>query len=91
VLDGAGPRHSLDPEDSAHDHVERDRLHTRRERESAANRPALDLALGRLRDHPLVALDRLAVERRQEQLALPQVPRTVCGQHRVRAEHRSQG
>jgi hypothetical protein len=57
---------ALDPEDAGHDHVERDRLHARRERERGPRWPAVNLALGRVGDHLRVALDRLAMEGRQE-------------------------
>ena len=40
VLGRAGRRLALDAEDAGHDHVERDRLHARRERERLADRPA---------------------------------------------------
>ena len=83
-------RLALDPEDARHDHVERDRLHARGERERAAQRPAVDLPLGDVRDHLRVALDRLAVERRQQQLALAQVARADRRQHRVRPDDRPQ-
>ena len=65
---------ALDAEDPAHDHVERDRLHPRGKRERCAHGPAVDLALGCVGDHLRVAIDRLAVERRQQQLALAHVP-----------------
>ena len=40
---------ALDAEDPGHDHVERDRLHPRRQRHRLADRPVVDLPLGRLR------------------------------------------
>ena len=90
VLERARARAALDAEDARHDHVERDRLHARRERERPADRPARDLALGGIGDHLLVARDRLAVKGRQQQFALAQVARTVGGQHRARPEHGAQ-
>ena len=50
----------------------------------------VDLALGRLGDRLRVALDRLAVEGRQEQLALAHVALAERGEDRVRAEDRPQ-
>jgi hypothetical protein len=79
---------AVDAEDPGHDHVEGDLLHPRRERERPGDRPAVDLALGDLADHLDVALDRLAVEGRQEQFALTQVARPVRGQHRGRSDDR---
>ena len=81
---------ALDAEDPGHDHVERDRLHPRCQRDRRVERPAVDLAVGGLDDHLLVARDRLAVERRQQQLALAQVARADRGQHRVGADDRPQ-
>ena len=89
-LGGVAARDALDPEDPGHDHVERYRLHPRRERERPADRPAIDLALGGGRDRTRVALDRLAVEVGEEQLALPHVPGSERGQDRVRADDRRQ-
>jgi len=48
------------------------------------------MAVGNLGDHPDVALDGLAVERRQQQLALAHVARASRGQHRVGPEDRPQ-
>ena len=90
VLGGVAARDALDPEDPGHDHVERDRLHPRRQRERPADRPAIDLALGGGRDRTRVALDRLAVKVGEEQLALPHVPGAERGQDRVRADDRRQ-
>ena len=62
------------PKIAGHDHLERDRLHPRRERERLVR-----AASGRSRARPPraiicdVALDRLAVEGRQQQLALAHV------------------
>ena len=90
-LGGAGRGPALDAEHSAHDHVQRDRLHARREREALADRPAVDLALGDLGDHLHVALHRVAVKRRQQQLALAQVPVPDRREDRVGPEDRAQG
>jgi len=46
ILRGPALRRAADPEDAAHDHVERDRLHPGRERERLVERPLVDLALG---------------------------------------------
>jgi hypothetical protein len=67
-----------------------DRLHPRRQRERLSQRPGVDLALGRRRDQLRVALDRLAVEGRQQQLALAQVARAGRGQDRVGTDDRPQ-
>ena len=55
-----------------------------------AERPAVDLALGGVGDHLRVALDRLAVEGRQQQLALAHVARAERGEDRVGADDRPQ-
>ena len=60
----------LDPEDEPQDHLERDRLHARAQRDRHAARPALDVGDGDLVDLVAVVLDQLAVERRADQLAL---------------------
>ena len=83
-------RLALHAEDPAHDHVQRDGLHPRRQRHRLAHRPAVQLALGDLVDHLHVTRHRLAVERRQQQLALAQVPVAERRQHRVRAQDRPQ-
>ncbi len=90
VLGRAGRGLPLDPEDPGHDHVERDRLHPRGERERLADGPALDLALGDVDDHLRVLVDRLAVERRQQQLALAHVARPERREDRVRPDDRAQ-
>ena len=90
------PRHALesrgilDTEHGAQDHLERDRLHARPDRERLAGRPARDLALGDLPHQLAVALHPLAVEGRQQQLALAQMRRPVEQQHRFAAHHRPQ-
>ena len=66
MLGCAAPGAPLDAEDPRHDHVERDRLHARGERERLANWPAFDLALRGIADHLRITLDRLAMERRQQ-------------------------
>jgi hypothetical protein len=76
----------LDAEDPGHDHVERDRLHVRGQGKGAADRPAVDLALGGVGDHLRVLLDRLAVEGRQQQFALAHVARADRGEDRVGAD-----
>ena len=49
-------------EDDPHDHLERQRLHARVDREGLAGRPAVDLASRKLRDDRLVSAHPLAVE-----------------------------
>jgi hypothetical protein len=90
VLARAALGRALDAEDPGHDHVQRDRLHAWRERQRLTDRPAVDLLGGRALDHRLVAGDRLAVERRQQQLALAQMARPDRGQHRVGPDDRPQ-
>jgi hypothetical protein len=90
VLRRALRRLAVDAEDPGHDHVERDRLHARRERERLADRPAVDLAVRRRLDHRRVARDRLAVELRQQHLALAHVRLAECGQRGVRPDDRPQ-
>ncbi len=91
VLGSARHGLALDAEDAGHDHVEGDGLHARRERERRADRPAVDLAVRGLADHAGVALHRLAVERREQQLALAHVARADGREHRVRPHDRAQG
>ena len=60
---------------------------------SANGRPTGQRSISRsvaVGDHLRVALDRLAVEGRQQQLALAHVARADRGQHRVRADDRPQ-
>ena len=80
----------VDAEDGAHDHRQGDPLRVRAQRERLADRPALHLPQGDLAHQLAVALDPLAVEGRQQQLALLHVRRVVEGEDRVRAERRLQ-
>ena len=86
--DPRAPPRVIEPEDRLQDHLERDRLEARLQREGLARGPAVDLALGGLRDELAVGGHALAVERRQEQLALAHVRGAVEQQDRRRAEHR---
>ena len=63
---------------------------TGREREGCADRPAVDLALGRLGNHPGVLRDRLAVEGREEELALTHVALADRRERGVRPDDRPQ-
>jgi hypothetical protein len=90
VFGSAAGRPSLHAEDAAHDHVEGDGLHARRERERASGRPRVDLPVGRLDDHVGVAGHGLAVEGRQQQPALAHVTGAERGQHGVGSHHRAQ-
>ena len=63
-------------------------LQARVQRDRLAQRPGGDLALGQLGHQPREALHPLAVEGRQQQLALAQVRALVEQDHRVRADHR---
>jgi hypothetical protein len=87
----AQARHALallDPEDRPHDHVERDRLGARPGRDGRPERPARQLGL-RDRLHLLaVALQALAVEGGQHQLALAHVALLVEQQDRRGAQDR---
>ena len=80
----------MDPEDRAHDHGEGDPLGMRAQREGLADRPALHVAQSDLADQLAVGLDPLAVERRQQKLALTHVRLVVEGEDRVRPERRLQ-
>ena len=80
----------LDAEDGAHDDLERDRLRVRAQREGLARGPRRDRALGRLAHDLAVAVDALAVEGGQHQLALAHVLVAVEQQQRVRPERRAQ-
>ena len=88
VADVREARAALVAEDHAQDHVERDRLHPRLERDRCAERPVVHVLGGDLGHQLLVAAQPLAVERRQHQLPLPQVLAPVEQQHGARAEHR---
>ena len=76
---------SSTPKTVAHDHLERDRLHARQDREAAPPRPGRHVPLGDLAHHLAVLAHPLAVERRQQQPALAQVLGAVEQQHRARA------
>ena len=73
-------------EDRAQDHLERDRLHARAQLDLLAERPARHLALGGLGHHLHVAAHALAVEGREQQLALAHVALLVEREQRVLAE-----
>ena len=75
-------------EDGAQDDLQGQRLHARAQRVGLAARPALDLTLGDRGHDRLVGLHALAVERRQQQLALTDVPLLVEHQQRAGAEQR---
>ena len=87
-LEAVQPPLVVDAEDGAHDHRQGDPLRVRPQRERLADRPAVHLGERRLADQLSVALDPLAVEGRQQQLALAHVRRLVEGEDRVRAERR---
>ena len=80
-----------DPEDGAHDHLERDRLHRRQARDASGPGPAREVALGDLGHHRAVVAHPLAVERRQQQPPVAQVLGAVEQQGRARPEDRRQG
>ena len=90
ALDGAALGAAPTPNTPRHDHLQGHRLHPRRQRERLADRPAVDLLVGDVGDHLDVALHGLAVERRQQQLALAHVARADRGEHRVGPEDRPQ-
>ena len=80
----------VDAEDGAHDHRQGDPLGVGAQREGLADRPALHLAARHLDDQLAVAPHPLAVEGRQQQLALLHVRRVVEGEDRVGPERRLQ-
>ena len=73
-----------DAEDGADDHLHRDRLGDGARADRLARPPAVDLAVGDLLDQLGVVRDRLAVERRQHQLAHAHVRLAVEQQDRRR-------
>ncbi len=79
----------LDAEDRPDDHRQGHGLHPRPQLRGPGG-PRADLGLGDLGDQLAVALHALAVEGRQQQLALGQVLLAVEQQHRLVAEHRPQ-
>ena len=82
---------ALGAEHRAQDRPQRDPLH--RAARPRTRRPAGQLSIsarGDLRDHRLVGLHALALERRQQQLALLHVLRFVDAQQRVRSEQFAQ-
>ena len=79
-----------DAEHRAQDHLERDRLHARVDRERPPGRPGGQLPLGRLAHDRLVRAHPLAVEGRQHQAAAVEVLTPFEQQHRPRAEQRAQ-
>jgi hypothetical protein len=81
-----GARPLGDAEHGPQDRLERDPLHRGMDRELGADRPAAELGDGDLLDQAGVALDRLAVERRQQQLAQRHVLGAVLEHHRPRAD-----
>jgi len=76
----------VDSEDGAQDHVERDRLQLAVHRERTAERPGVDHAAGDLPHDAPVDVDAFAVERRQQELALPEVTGAVEHEERVPAQ-----
>ena len=90
VAEAAQPLLVAHAEHRAQDHLERDPLHRRAQPERRARRPALDLRRRDLVDQLGVAAHALAVERRQQQLALAHVLVAVEGEQRVGAQHRSE-
>ena len=73
----------LDAEHGAEDHVERDRLHRRMDGEGAAGGPGLHRGERDVAHRAAVAVHARAVERREQELALAQVPRAVEQEQRV--------
>jgi hypothetical protein len=84
------PQTLADAEHRAEDHLERDGLHVRVQRERLARRPGGDVALGGLGDHVLVRRHPPPVERRQHELAAAQMLSALEQQHGLRAHHRLQ-
>ena len=78
----------VEPEDSAEDDLERQRLEARVERDRPVARPLGRLALGDLRHQAGQPLHLLPVEGGQHQLALLEVVALVEQDHRVADEHR---
>ncbi len=74
-----------DAEDGAQDHLERQRLHARVDRECLAGGPGVDLAGGELRDDPLVGAHPLTVERGKHQPPPREVLVALEQQDRARA------
>ncbi len=79
-----------DAEHGAHDDVERDRLSRRVERERPADRPAVDLARGRVAHRFAVCAHAVAMKRRQHQPSLAQVTVAIEHEQRVFADDRAQ-
>ena len=71
-------------------HAQRDRVHPRQRRLRTVQRPGRHLAPGRVADHVLVLAHALAVERREHELAPPQVLGAVEQQHVAGAQERAQ-
>ncbi len=90
ALGRARLRLAFHAEDAGHDHVERDRLHALRQPEGVPFLPAVELPVDGGLDHRLVLLDRVTVERGQQQAALAHVTRAVGGEDTL-AEDRPQG
>ena len=80
-----------DAEDGAQDHLERQRLHARVDREGLAGGPGVDLAGGELRDDPLVGAHPLAVEGREHQPPPREVLVALEQQDRARPQHGLEG
>ncbi len=75
-----------DAEYRPEDHFEGDPLRMRAQRELLAHRPGLEVALGDVPDRGFPALHVLAVERREQQLALAQMGLLVQREHGVGAD-----
>ena len=90
VLGVAAVAPAADPEHAAHDHLERHRLHPRRQRNGL---PTGQPSISRSATSAIIATyrgDRLTVKGRQEHPPLAQVPVPHRGQHRVGPEDRPQ-
>ena len=77
-----------DAEDDAQDHLQRDCLHPRVDRELLADRPGVDLGVDDLLHDRLIGAHPLAMERRQHQFAVREVVGALQQQKRAGAENR---
>ena len=82
------PRTALEAEDRAQHDLEREPLQAGVQLDRLLARPVGELALGQLAHQTLQRVHALAVERRQEQLALLHVGRLVQQDHRVATDQR---
>jgi len=90
AMQALDPRRLGDAEDDPRDHLERQRARALAHREPLADPPARRFRLGDLADHRPALVHGRALQRRQQQPALPQMLRSVEHEQGTLAEDRGQ-